>query len=71
MSTEEKAKRLAKDGVAKIDNDLYQVKGSKPDTFYIVHKGECECLGYKFKSTCSHIRAIQIFEELQIAQDDP
>ena len=69
-----KAKELAKNGVIKIESDLYQVKSSSdPSKSYFVTSDSCDCQGfenfYKFhhgkgiKANCSHLEAVRIFKE--------
>ena len=69
-----KAKELAKNGVVKIEDDLYQVRSSSdPSKSYFVTSDSCDCQGftnfYKFhhgkgiKANCSHLEAVRIFKE--------
>lgn len=69
-----KAKELAKNGVVKIEDDLYQVKSSSdPSKSYFVTSDSCDCQGFKnfykfhhgkgIKANCSHLEAIRIFKE--------
>ena len=74
-NTIRKAKKLVENnGVAKIDNDLYQVKSSSdPAKSYMVEQNSCECLGFKnfykfhhgkgLKANCSHLEAVRIFKK--------
>ena len=73
-STIRKAKELAKNGVVKIEDDLYQVKSSSdPSKSYFVTSDSCDCQGFKnfykfhhgkgIKANCSHLEAIRIFKE--------
>ena len=76
-NTIRKAKKLVEsEGVAKIDDELYQVKSSTdPSKSYMVEKDSCECLGFKnfykfhhgkgLKANCSHIEAVRIFKKEQ------
>ena len=75
-NTIKKAKALAKEGVAKISDDLYQVKStSDPSKSYFVTSDSCECEGFKnfykfhhgkgLKANCSHIEAVRIFKKLK------
>ena len=75
-NTIKKAKALAKEGVAKISDDLYQVKStSDPSKSYIVTSDTCECEGFKnfykfhhgkgLKANCSHLEAVRIFKNLK------
>ena len=69
-----KAKELAKNGVVKIEDDLYQVKSlSDPSKSYFVTSDSCDCQGFKnfykfhhgkgIKANCSHLEAVRIFKE--------
>ncbi len=71
-STIRKAKELAKNGVVKIENDLYQVRSSSDSSkSYFVTLDSCDCQGfqnfYKFhhgkglKANCSHLEVVRIF----------
>lgn len=72
-STIRKAKKLVDEGlVAKIDDDLYQVKSSSdPSKSYMVTSDSCDCLGFKnfykfhhgkgLKANCSHLEAIRLY----------
>lgn len=73
-NTLKKAKELAKRGVVKIDDDLYQVKSSSdPSKSYVVTSESCECEGFKnfykfhhgkgLKANCSHLEAVRIFKQ--------
>ena len=74
-NTIRKAKKLVEsEGVAKIDDELYQVKSSTdPSKSYMVDKDSCDCLGFKtfykfhhgkgLKANCSHIEAVRIFKK--------
>ena len=74
-NTIRKAKKLVENsGVAKIDDELYQVKSSTdPEKSYMVERGSCECLGFKnfykfhhgkgLKANCSHLEAVRIFKK--------
>lgn len=73
-NTIKKAKALAKDGVVKVEEDLYQVKSSSdPAKSYFVTSETCECEGFKnfykfhhgkgLKANCSHLEAIRIFKK--------
>ncbi len=74
-NTIRKAKKLVENnGVAKIDDELYQVKSSSdPDKSYMVEQNSCECLGFKnfykfhhgkgLKANCSHLEAVRIFKK--------
>ncbi|MGI0070073.1 MAG: hypothetical protein ACREA3_08020 [Nitrosotalea sp.] len=75
-NTIKKAKALAKDGVVKIDEDLYQVKStSDPSKSYFVTLDTCECEGYRnfykfhhgkgLKANCSHLEAVKIFNKIR------
>ncbi len=80
-NTIKKAKALAKNGVVKVEGDLYQVRSSSdPSRSYFVSSGSCECEGFKnfykfhhgkgIKANCSHLEAIRIFEKSQEKNDD-
>ncbi len=69
-----KAKELAKTGVVKIEDDLYQVKSSSdPSKSYFVTSDSCDCQGFKnfykfhhgkgIKANCSHLEAVRIYKE--------
>jgi len=69
-----KAKELAKNGVVKIEEDLYQVRSSSdPSKSYFVTSDSCDCQGFKnfykfhhgkgIKANCSHLEAVKIFKE--------
>jgi hypothetical protein len=74
-NTIRKAKKLVENNsVAKIDDELYQVKSSTdPEKFYMVEGNSCECLGFKnfykfhhgkgLKANCSHLEAVRIFKK--------
>ncbi len=74
-NTIRKAKKLVENnGVAKIDDEVYQVKSSSdPDKSYIVEQNSCECLGFKnfykfhhgkgLKANCSHLEAVRVFKK--------
>lgn len=75
-NTIKKAKSLAKDGVVKVDEDLYQVRStSDPLKSYFVTSDTCECEGFKnfykfhhgkgLKANCSHLEAVRIFKKMQ------
>lgn len=63
--TDEKAAKLVNSGsVAAVADGLYQVRGSKKGTSYMVDMsdGSCECLGFRFRKDCAHIKAARMFE---------
>jgi len=73
-NTIKKAKALAKNGVVKLDQDLYQVKSSSDKSkSYVVTPDSCECDGFKnfykfhhgkgLKANCSHLEAVRIFRQ--------
>jgi len=73
-NTIKKAKALAKSGVVKVDEDLYQVRSSSdPTKSYFVSSDTCECEGFKnfyrlhhgkgLKANCSHLEAVRIFKK--------
>ena len=73
-NTIKKAKALAKNGVVKLDQDLYQVKSSSDKSkSYVVTPDSCECEGFKnfykfhhgkgLKANCSHLEAVRIFRQ--------
>ena len=73
-NTIKKAKALAKDGVIKIDESLYQVKSlTDSSKSYIVTIDSCECEGFKnfykfhhgkgLRANCSHLEAVKIFQQ--------
>jgi len=71
-----KAKKLVeKNGVSKIDDDLFQVRSSSdPEKSYMVSSDSCDCQGFKnfykfhhgkgLKANCSHLEAVRIFKKL-------
>ena len=71
-----KAKKLVeKNGVNKIDDDLFQVRSSSdPEKSYVVSSDSCDCQGFKnfykfhhgkgLKANCSHLEAVRIFKKL-------
>jgi hypothetical protein len=74
-NTIKKAKALAKNGVVKIEDDLYQVKSSSDQSkSYFVTSETCECEGFKnfykfhhgkgLKANCSHLEAVRIFKKM-------
>jgi len=75
-STIRKAKKLVeKNGVSKIDDDLFQVRSSSdPEKSYMVSSDSCDCQGFKnfykfhhgkgLKANCSHLEAVRIFKKL-------
>ena len=75
-STIRKARDLAKNGVVKIEDDLYQVRSSTdPSKSYFVTSDSCDCQGFKnfykfhhgkgLKANCSHLEAIRIFKKMK------
>ena len=73
-STIRKAKELAKNGVVKIEENLYQVRSSSDSSkSYFVTSDSCDCQGFKnfykfhhgkgIKANCSHLEAVKIFKE--------
>ena len=73
-NTIKKAKALAKNGVVKLDQDLYQVKSSSDKSkSYVVTPDSCECEGFKnfykfhhgkgLKANCSHLEAVRLFRQ--------
>jgi hypothetical protein len=75
-STIRKAKELAKNGVVKIEDDLFQVKSSSdPSKSYFVTSDSCDCQGFKnfykfhhgknLKANCSHLEAVKIFKQIK------
>ena len=80
-STIRKAKELAKKGVIKMEEDLYQVRSSSdPSKSYFVTSNSCDCQGFKnfykfhhgkgLKANCSHLEAIRIFKKTTEKIDD-
>ena len=76
-----KAKELAKNGVVKIEDNLYQVRSSSdPSKSYFVTSDSCDCQGFKnfykfhhgkgIKANCSHLEAVRIFKETKKNPDD-
>ena len=76
-----KAKELAKNGVVKVEDDLYQVRSSSdPSKSYFVTSDSCDCQGFKnfykfhhgkgIKANCSHLEAVRIFKETKEKLDD-
>lgn len=74
-NTIKKAKALAKDGVVKVEEDLYQVRSSSDASkSYFVSSETCECEGFKnfykfhhgrgLKANCSHLEAVRIFKKM-------
>jgi hypothetical protein len=74
-NTLKKAKALAKNGVVKVEENLYQVKStSDPSKSYFVTSDTCECEGFKnfykfhhgkgLKANCSHLEAVRIFKKM-------
>ena len=74
-NTIRKAKKLVENGgVAKIEDNLYQVKSSTDLTkSYMVTEDSCDCLGFKnfykfhhgkgLKANCSHLEAVRMFKK--------
>ena len=61
--TDTKARKLIKSGkIAKVDDNMWQVAGSKPNTMYVVtlEPLHCDCMGFVFRHNCSHIRAVEM-----------
>ena len=69
-----KARELAKNGVVKIEDNLYQVRSTSDSSkSYFVTSDSCDCQGFKnfykfhhgkgLKANCSHIEAVKIFNE--------
>jgi len=46
--------------ILQIDDTTYQVKSSVPGKSYIIENGICECVGFRFRKTCSHTLAVKI-----------
>ena len=75
VNTIRKAKKLVENGgVAKIEDNLYQVKSSTdPTKSYMVTEDSCDCLGFKnfykfhhgkgLKANCSHLEAVRIYRK--------
>ena len=66
--TDTKARKLIKSGkVAKVNDNMWQVAGSKPNTMYVVmlEPLHCDCMGFVFRQNCSHIRAVEMAKESQ------
>lgn len=74
-NTIKKAKALAKDGVVKVEEDLYHVRSSSDASkSYFVSSETCECEGFKnfykfhhgrgLKANCSHLEAVRIFKKM-------
>jgi len=76
-NTIRKAKKLVENGgVAKIEDNLYQVKSSTDlSKSYMVTEDSCDCLGFKnfykfhhgkgLKANCSHLEAVRMFKKEQ------
>ena len=75
-NTIRKARDLAKNGVVKIEDDLYQVRSSSdPSKSYFVTSDLCDCQGFKnfykfhhgngLKSNCSNLEAVRIFKKIK------
>ena len=74
-NTIRKAKKLVENGgVAKLDENLYQVKSSSdPTKSYMVTEDSCDCPGFKnyykfhhgkgLKANCSHLEAVRIYRK--------
>ena len=74
-NTIRKAKKLVESGgVAKVADDIYQVKSSSdPAKSYMVDGETCDCMGFKnfykfhhgkgLKANCSHLEAVKIFKK--------
>ncbi len=62
--TAQKAKNLIyTKSLAQIDNSTYQIKSSSaPDKSYVISNGICECKGYRFRKTCSHVQAVKMMQ---------
>jgi len=69
-------KLVEKNGVSKIDDDLFQVRSSSdPEKSYMVSSDSCDCQGFKnfykfhhgkgLKANCSHLEAVRIFSKLE------
>jgi hypothetical protein len=80
-STIRKAKDLAKNGVIKIEDDLYQVRSSSDSSkSYFVTLNSCDCQGFKnfykfhhgkgLKANCSHLEAVRIFIKMKENKND-
>ena len=67
--TDTKARKLIKSGkVAKVNDNMWQVAGSKPNTMYVVmlEPLHCDCMGFVFRQNCSHIRAVEMAKGIPI-----
>jgi len=63
--TEKKAQNIINtESIIKIDENTYQVKSSIPGKSYIIEDGICECLGFRYRNTCSHILAAKLLEKV-------
>ena len=74
-NTIRKAKKLVESGgVAKVADDIYQVKSSSdPTKSYMVDGETCDCMGFKnfykfhhgkgLKANCSHLEAVKLFKK--------
>jgi len=49
------------ESILQIDNTTYQVKSSSGKS-YIIENGICECMGFRFRNTCSHVLAVKILD---------
>ena len=61
-----KAKKLiAKDRIAKVANGTWQVLASNGTDSYFVQLNprHCDCLAFRFRQDCAHLRAAEIMAE--------
>ena len=64
-TTKKKAKHIVDThGLQKLDDSTWLVRSStSPEsTSYMVSNYTCECKGYRYRRTCSHIEAVRMYE---------
>ncbi len=62
--TEKKAQNIIDTGsILQIDENTYQVISSVPGKSYIIESEICECLGFRYRNTCSHVQAANLLKQ--------
>lgn len=61
---EKKAQNLIDTGsILQIDEKTYQVRSSTTGKSYIIKSGICECIGFRYRNTCSHAQAVKMIQQ--------
>lgn len=62
--TEKKAQNLIDtESIMQIDENTYQARSSVSGKSYIIESGICECLGFRYRNTCSHVLAVNLMRQ--------